>query len=470
MASRPHLLLITTDQQRGDCLGLAGHPMVETPNIDALFSRGAYFPRAYAEVPSSIASRRALMAGQSQTTHGMLGYKDHERWEPAHTLPGVLAAAGYHTYFVGNMHLYPNRKLYGFHHKVMQEGGEPGFVDDYRPWFASRSNGVGPWDHGVDGNSWVARPWHLPESLHATNWTVDEAVRFMDIRDPDVPFFLWVSFTRPHPPCTPPQALFDQYIREELPGPAIGDWAEMNRVDSTGLDPNAWRGELPPRVLHRERAGYYGEITHIDYQLGRLFHEMRRRRVFNDTFVLFTSDHGEMLGDHYLFRKTYAYEGSARVPFVVRCPSGFDAPARQTSERVVGLMDVMPTLLDAAGAAIPDSVDGLSVLSLLRGRTEGWRPYLHGEHSACYGPTNVMQYLTDGCEKYVWLPALDQEQLFDLRSDPDELHDLARDPAAQPRVKVWRERLVQVLADRGDPLTDGQRLVPPAGAACSEKV
>ena len=462
MPCPPHLLLITTDQQRGDCLGLAGHPVVETPNIDFLYSHGAYFPRAYAEVPSSIASRRAVIAGQKPWSHGMLGYKDGQEWDPPATLPGVLAEAGYHTYFVGNMHLYPNRKLYGFHHKVMQEGALPGedYVDDYGTWLAERSNGVGMYDHGVDSNSWAARPWHLPEELHMTNWTVNEAIRFLERRDQAKPFFLWVSFTRPHPPCTPPRAMFDQYINADIPLPVIGDWAHVHRVDSTGLDTNAWRGVLPARVLHRERAGYYGDITHIDYQLGRLFRTMRSRRLLNDTFVLFTSDHGEMLGDHYLFRKTYAYEGSARLPFVVRYPKGFDARPRQTVESVVALMDIMPTMLDMAGVGVPSSVDGLSLVPVLRGDASKARPYLHGEHSACYAPANAMQYLTDGREKYIWFPPTGQEQLFDLAADPDELHDLAQESSAQPRVEAWRRRLVQELADRGDGMSDGRRLIP----------
>jgi len=469
MSNRPNLLLITTDQHRGDCIGLAGHPIVETPNIDNLVEHGAYFPRAYAEVPSTVASRRAVMAGQKPSSHGMLGYRDGVDWEPEHTLPGVLAGAGYHTQLVGNKHIYPERKLFGFHHLVLHGGVRKG-QDDYSVWLQERSPDAGVWDHGVDGNSWIARPWHLPEKLHPTNWTASTAIRFLERRDPTKPFFLWLSFSRPHPPYDPPQPMFDQYIAAEIPPPAIGDWADVHKIDLPGMNPNAWRGVLPPRILHRAQAGYFGAITHIDYQIGRVLRAMRTNRILNNTFVLFASDHGEMLGDHYLFRKTYAYEGSARIPFVLRYPVGFEAEPRRVVEKVVALMDVMPTMLEAAGVEIPTTVDGRSVLGFLRGESPEWRPYLHGEHSACYHPTNAMQYLTDGKEKYIWFPPTGEEQLFDLREDPQELHDLSKDPEAQPRLTTWRDRLIKELTARGDPLTDGERLIPSGTRAASERV
>jgi len=465
LVDRPNLLLITTDQHRGDCLGIAGHPVVETPNLDFMLARGAYFPRAYTEVPSTVGARRTLISGQKPFTHGMIGYKDGVPWEIEHTLPGELAKAGYQTEFVGNMHLYPPRKLFGFHHAVHHEGarGSPDYVDDYKEWLAGTQwgrEGVQERDHGVPSNSWIARPFHLPEHCHVTNWTVSMAIHFLKRRDPTMPFFIWISFIKPHAPLDPPLVYFNQYVDAEIPKPFIGDWAGMHAVKVKAVDPNMWRGVLPWRLIRRARAAYYGLITHIDHQLGRLFEWMMRRRLLHRTFVLMASDHGEMLGDHYLYRKSYAYEGSARIPFIIRFARSMDLEPGQTIDKVVGLMDVMPTLLDAAEVKIPETVEGSSVLPLLRGEDVKWRPYLHGEHSACYSPENAMHYLTDGKEKYIWFPPSGREQLFDLQSDPHELHDLAADPKARKRLEMWRNRLVEELAPRGDGLSDGKNLIP----------
>jgi arylsulfatase A-like enzyme len=179
-------------------------------------------------------------------------------------------------------------------------------------------------------------------------------------------------------------------------------------------------------------------------------------RALEDTLIVFTSDHGDMMGDHHMYRKTYAYEGSARIPMLMRYPAGLDAP-RGTFEQVVGLQDVMPTILEAAGVPVPASVTGSSLLDATRG--EPWRAYLHGEHSPCYALEEAMHYLTDGRSKYIWFPATGEEQFFDLARDRQERIDLARDPAQRDRVAEWRQRLIDLLVERGDGFADGERLV-----------
>jgi len=186
----------------------------------------------------------------------------------------------------------------------------------------------------------------------------------------------------------------------------------------------------------------------------RLQRELREEA--GNTLWLFTSDHGDMLGDHHMHRKCYAYEGSARIPLVVRYPRSWDLPPG-TFEHVVGLQDVMPTLLETAGVPVPETVLGSSVLGAVRG--EPWREVFHGEHSPCYAMEQAMQYLTDGREKYVYLPYTGEEQLFDLVNDRNELHDLARDPANADRVAVWRQRLIDLLEPRGDGFVKDGKLV-----------
>jgi len=198
-------------------------------------------------------------------------------------------------------------------------------------------------------------------------------------------------------------------------------------------------------------------VTHIDYQLGHLMQRLQRelREEAGNPLWLFTSDHGDMLGDHHLHRKCYAYEGSARIPLVVRYPRGLDLPTGSFGH-VVGLQDVMPTLLEAAGVAVPESVLGTSLLGAIRG--EAGREWSHGEHSPCYSMEQAMQYLTDGREKYIYLPFTGEEQLFDLVTDRDELHDLARDPANAERVALWRQRLIDILEPRGDGFVEDGKL------------
>lgn len=469
MIPRPNLLLITTDQQRGDCLGCAGHPALETPYLDQLAEGGAYFPKAYTSVPSCTPARAGIITGMDPWNHGRLTMTGNDALEYPATLPGELGKAGYHTALVGKAHHAPQRRRYGFDHMVLDESGrrDPGFVSDYHRFFDENKEGAyGYRDHSVEWNSWMARPSHLPEHLHPTHWTASEGGRFLEQRDPTQPFFLWLSFARPHSPYDPPQVYYDQYIdHPDIPPAAVGDWA--TEFDRPTADVNAARTRRPDRQIHRARAGYYGNITFIDHQIGRLLYEFGKRdpQALANTLIVFTSDHGDMMGDHHHWRKTYAYEGSARVPFLMRFPAGWDGPRGQTVDVPVELRDIMPTLLDAAGAPIPESVDGASLLGPARGQTAGWRDFVQGEHTTCYTHEHGMQYVTDGREKYIWFHHTGKEQFFDLAADPLECRDLAADPQYEGRLELWRDRLAQVNEERGDPRGSGGRLVPqPEGA------
>jgi len=197
-------------------------------------------------------------------------------------------------------------------------------------------------------------------------------------------------------------------------------------------------------------------MTHIDHQLNRFIETLDDYGLGENTFICFTSDHGEMMGDHHLFRKGYAYEGSAGIPMILAAPKGSSLIPRGVCGQPVELRDVMPTLLECAGLEIPVEVEGQSFLPLARGEQVHWRPYLHGEHTI-FGQS--MQLVTDGRQKYVWFSGDGHEQLLDLENDPQERHDLARDPAWQGRLSVWRERLIQELIGREEGFTDGQCLI-----------
>lgn len=462
--TRPNLLLIMTDQHRGDCLGCDGHPVLETPFLDDLAGNGTRFAAAYSASPSCIPARATLMTGMDQWHTGILGMGrsgGSMTTRYAHTLPGELAAAGYHTQGIGKMHFDPQRALYGFHNTLLDESSReqtPEFKSDYRKWFEEhKREPYGYHDHAVDWNSWMARPSHLPEHLHPTWWTAQESIEWLDRRDPEKPFFLKVSFARPHSPYDAPQTYYDMYKDRQLPEPYIGDWAHIHDVDSA--DVNAWRTHRTPEQIRRARACYYGNVTFIDHQIGRLLYELRMKdpQAWSNTLIVFTADHGDMLGDHYLWRKTYAYEGSARIPFILRPPLTWEAPRGQVRDEVVELRDVMPTFLEAAGVPVPDTVDGQSTLPLVSGKDTAWRDHLLGEHDWCYSHEQANHYLTDGRWKYIWFPYLGTEQLFDLQTDPGEEHDLT--PQAPPELERWRQVMVEELGARECGLVEEGKLV-----------
>jgi arylsulfatase A-like enzyme len=457
---RPHVILFTTDQHRGDHLGLAGHPVLETPNVDAFVNHGAYFPNAYTEIPSTTGARRVLHGGQASHACGLIGYAGRE-WHEPNTLAQVLADTGYHCINVGWRNMHPRRKLYGFHTVIPHDLSEGS--DDYLDWLRQE---CGPQaderGHGCDANGWLGRPWHLEERFHPTVWTTDVSLEQIRKRDPTRPLFLWCSHMRPHSPYDPPQFYWDMYADRELPPVPVGDWCEKHDIPQPGIERLAWQGRLTDLQNHRARVGYMGCITHIDYELGRMQETLTRAGgIWRNTLVVFVGDHGDMMGDHHLHRKCYAYEGSARIPFVIKYPEGLDVPSG-TFEHPVGLQDVMPTILEVAGIEAPDSVTGKSVLKAVRG--EPWRAFIHGEHSPCYDACEAMQYLTDGKEKYIWFPVSGHEQLFDLTEDRLECRDLAQRTECAERVALWRKRLIDLLGERGDGFSDGtQLLVRPDG-------
>ncbi|OIV35320.1 arylsulfatase [Mangrovactinospora gilvigrisea] len=495
---RPNILLISVDQWRGDAFSGAGHPVVMTPYLDQWAATGTRFSRAYSATPTCIPARAALLLGQSQERHGRVGYRDGVPWDYPTTLAGELTAGGYRTQAVGKMHVYPERNPMGFQDVALHDGflhfarrnhRDLTEVDDYLAWLREETGDptADYADHGIDCNSVVARPWPREERLHPTNWVVSRSIEFLREHTAgrgegggdggggeggegaeEQPFFLMASFHRPHPPYDPPAWAFEQYVHQPMPEPPVGDWAEemWGAHASTAADAPVARYDA--RTLQRARAGYYGHMSHIDQQINRLLEELTSLGLREDTVVCLVADHGELMGDHHLFRKSLPYEGSARIPFLLSTPEQLGGRRGQVrGDAVVELRDVMPTLLECAGLPVPDSVDGRSVLPLHRGEPvpDGWRPWLHGEHTHIGGDVH---YLTDGREKYVWRSGDGAEQLFDLAADPTELHDLARaaTPANQERVALWRGRTAEALDGRPEGFVKDGALVAgvPVGA------
>lgn len=455
---RPNILLLMTDQQRGDCLGVAGHPVLQTPNLDGLALEGCLFDRAYSACPVCIPARRTLMTGRTPARQGALCNVQALLDGP--TLPEVLGRHGYQTHLVGKLHFHPVRRRYGFDSMEWADGpnyraGAGNRDDDYQRFL--RRIGIDEIGHsgahGISANASAARPWQGPERTHFTNWCAEMAIDFLERRDPTAPFFLKVSFLHPHQPCTPPQVYYDRYMSMELPEPVVGDWARVFDQAPRAHPVEPWRVRFSEARQRQFQAAYYGSINHIDDQIGRIL-----QLVPPDTWILFCSDHGEMLGDHQWFRKRTPWEGSAHIPFILRPPKGGDRPRGLVRSRPVELMDVMPTLLDAAGITVPDTVDGSSVLPLLEDADAPWRERLHGECSDIPTLDSGMQYLTDGQHKYIWFPGRGEEQFFDLAGDPRETVNRIDDPAWGEVVARFREDLIDRLRDRPEGFVAGDRL------------
>lgn len=465
-ARRPNILFVMTDQHRFDCLGINGNKIIKTPNLDRIGNEGANFRCAYSSTPTCTPARAGLLTGLSPWHHGMLGYGEVAKRYPLE-MPRVLREAGYQTLMVGKTHWGTTRNGHGFHQMLLDEhcpcGNHPmleahergvtpnGFRSDYESWFWREAPNLDPHATGLGWNDFDGAPFALPEELHATRWTGDSAIRFLETYRGTDPFFLKVSFIRPHSPYDPPARWLNQYANADLPRQAVAPWAAKYEArNSSG--PDIWHGRLSDEQVHRSRAAYYGSVSFVDEQVGRLLDALERSGRFEDTLILFTSDHGDMLGDQNLWRKSYAYDQSAHIPMMMRWPDGLLSGKRgQVIAQPVELRDVLPTLLDAANHKTEAQPDGKSLLSLARGQSSGWREYIDLEHDVCYSPDNHWSALTDGQWKYIFHARDGAQQLFHLTSDPCELADLSGEPRYQSELRRWRSRLVSHLSERGAP-------------------
>lgn len=461
MDTRPNILLIMPDQMRGDCLSIEGHPVLLTPNMDALGENGARFTRAYTTCASCIPARRSLLTGLYPSSNGMVGFvDDYPITTP--TLPQLLRDHGYATVLAGrHMHQSPYDEPYGYARQVL--GSTYIDQDDYADFLERALPGSG----GIKGiglsfNGWQARPWPYAEYLHPTNWVTQQSRQIIAGHNPDRPLFLTSSYYAPHPPLLPPAFYMERYLGLNLPPAAVGSWERVPARNTVGAGVDAHHTVLRGEALRSAQAGYFGLIHHIDDQLYWLISDFRAmsRQAGRPWVIIFTTDHGEMLGDHYYFRKCEPYEGSSRIPFLVQAAPALGLTSGLISDQPVCLEDVMPTLLELAQVACPENLDGRSLVPLLQGRTDNVREVLHGEHSPCYGQDQAYHFLTDGRMKYIWRPLDGSEQLFDLVNDPGELRDLASFPGQASTVAPWRARLITRLADRPEGFVLDKALVP----------
>ncbi len=460
--NRPNILFLMTDQQRADCVGADGNRTIHTPHLDRLAREGALFTNAYSATPTCTPARSALLTGLSPWNHGMLGYQNIPA-AFAYEKPRALAELGYRTVSIGKNHFQPWRLSHGYQQMFLDEHVQrrPGEErTDYESFFYSQLPHGNPYATGLGWNDYAARPFAHPERLHPTTWMGDTAVRYLEGHDAQAPFYLKVSFIRPHSPYDPPQRFWDRYRDTKLPAAQSGPWADRFATPSSDRS-DIWHGRLSEAQVRESRRGYYACITHVDEQIGRILETLERRKLLEETLIVFTSDHGDMTGDQNLWRKSYPYQQSARIPMIVRWAKGMlDAPRGQRIAAPVELRDIFPTFLDAAGQAPARPLDGDSLLKLCRNPQSPWRPWIDLEHDICYSPRNNWNALTDGRVKYIYQAFDGEEQLFNLAQDPHELNDLAPRPEHEALLRTWRARMIEHLSVRGEYYVSGGKLVP----------
>jgi arylsulfatase len=481
-SSRPNILLLIADQLRADYLGAYGNRIAHTPNIDRLSTEGVRFNCAYTSTPSCTPARSALLTGLSPWHHGMLGMTAMAASYPLE-MPRALGAAGYYTTVIGKNHFYPIRNSHGYHQMILDEHCSYWFDKkendlaapasdeercDYEAWFWSQLPCGNPHATGLSWNDYRGKPFVLPERLHATAWTGDTAVNFLRSYQRQDPFFLKVSFIRPHSPYDPPARCMDPFKDADIPEPFKAKWSERYAPRS-GPDNEIWHGALPTDTVRQSRQAYHGSVTFVDEQIGRILDTLEKRGMLDDTLIIFMSDHGDMLGDHNLWRKTYAYEPSAHIPMLMRWPAGLPSGSRgQVRNEPVEIRDILPTVLEASGTESHRDIDGRSLLSLVRNGGADWRKWIDLEHNICYAPQNHWSGLSDGKWKYIFHAMDGEEQLFHLETDPQELTDLASEANHASELKAWRNRLVEHLSERGDAFVkNGNLALRPSGMMTS---
>lgn len=439
MSDRPNVLLISTDHWPASLLGCAGHPVVQTPTLDELARCGTRFANCYAECPVCIPARRTLMTGTTPRTHGDRCFDETRYMPDVPTMAQTFREAGYQAYAVGKLHVYPPRDRIGFDDVILDEEGRAQFgsTDDYELFLGDCGYAGQQFGHYMSNNDYVTRPWHLPEHTHPTNWVTQQMTRMMIRRDPKRPCFWFASYRHPHPPLTPLQQYLDLYKDAEIDTPYSGSWVDYDKLPYTlQADISRWEKNKAYQTMMGRRS-FYALCTHIDHAIRALIGTLREEGLLNNTIICFTSDHGDMLGNHGQWAKRLFFEDSANIPMILVGTAKSDrVGVDYVDDRLVGWQDVMPTLLDLAGIDIPDTVEGISMVG------EKKRDMFYGEVNE---DDFASRMIHDGRFKLIYYPVGNHYQLFDMEADPKELTDLASDPAHAETLSRLTDSLIGQL-------------------------
>lgn len=444
----PNIVLITTDQQRHDTVAPWAPAFLRTPHTDRLQREGVNFAAAYAQCPLCTPTRLSILTGQSPARSGIQWFDYPPLADEAQTLPARLRRRGYQTAAIGKMHFHPHRARHGFDEMIITE--------DYYRAMARAGHPQQPMRHGLGQNEVYPTCSTVPEALSITNWIADQSVEYLvERRDPTRPFFLWCSFSKPHPPFDPPEPYYSMYRHSPIPEPVFGDWSRSTRCPEAlkRMREQMSFDQVPPEVVREMRSAYYGLVTQCDYQMGRVLGALAEAGQYDNTLILFTSDHGDYLGDFGNGAKNLFHEPASHVPFVMVPPRQWgEAHHGRTVDQPVTHTDILPTCLAAAGDAdaAGGEGDGQDLLALVRGDLARPRRYVDGicetnpPSKPAAASLRAWAGLTDGRWKYIWYPEGGLEQLFDLHTDPREERDLAQEPQQASQKQRLRDALIEI--------------------------
>lgn len=443
---RPNILMFFTDHQRHDAMGCAGNPIIKTPAMDSLAAEGARFNHHYVCGVACMPSRASLWTGQYVHQHG-IARTDWKTWlrPEVPTIPSLLTDAGYRTVAVGKMHFAPIQMLGGFQERVIIEAKYSDGTDDYRQALRERGlfgQHIGHHTPGF-GKAYKAMKSPLPEESYIDGYIGRRGLEA--IENIPEPFFLVVSFCGPHDPYDPPEPYAGMYDQAAIPPPnaregEIESFPKVIRDEALDCGCEHLNFTRMTRSdVARVQAYYYGMVTHIDACVGRILGALDQRRLSDRTLVMHSCDHGDYIGNHGLiFKHGPGCDDETRVPLLMRWPGTIQAG--QVNEALTQNIDVMPTLLEAAGVAPPDACAGQCLLPLLKGQAdprtfrESVVTHLEGR-GICYRDRHM---------KYTRFPRDEFDVLYDLDADPRELRNLCyfKDPGWEGRVSEMRARLL----------------------------
>jgi choline-sulfatase len=436
----PNVLLIMVDQLAASWLPAYGHPVVQAPNITGLARDGVTFDAAYCASPLCAPSRSGLLTGRLPSATEVFDNAAEMR-ASLPTIAHHLRAAGYATRLAGKMHFVGPDQLHGFEGRLTTDV-YPASLDWTPDWRLPPADGL-PWYHTMES---VLRPGVSVASMQGD---YDDEVAFHAVREifdlarhgPRDPFFLTVSFTSPHDPWEIPARYWDRYDAGAIPLPAVpaiprddADPHSRRLRDMCGVDD----ANLTEEQVRRARHGYFAAISYVDERIGDVLRALRESGQEDETMVVFTSDHGEMLGERGLWYKMAFFDDAARVPLIVRAPGV--APGRVAEP--VSQLDIAPTLVELCTGAGADAdeacagMDGRSVAALLHGGGAPPRDVV-AEYLA-EGVTVPAVMVRRGASKYIACPG-DPEQLYDLAGDPRELRNLAGEKGGAERCAEFRD-------------------------------
>ncbi len=461
---RPNILILYTDQQRWDGMGVNGNPDIVTPHLDQLAAEGGNFDHCFVQNPVCMPSRVSFLTGQYPGTLGIT-HMGVPVPEATLTLPRMLGPQGYTCANIGKLHFLPHANrdhrhvhpAYGFDHLEISD--EPGSYEDaYRAWVRRKDPTQLP--YVSLGLPPTARTWQqtmrLPDPVsHPTAWdrqTTLDAIPFAGTdevshtafvaeqtiaylrraKDASRPFLCIAGFYSPHSPWVAPQRFLDLYDRDRLAVPAYPPESADQAADV----------QFQPAQLRTARHGYYAMISEVDFHVGTVLQALSDLNLEEETIVVFTSDHGEWLGEHCKWGKGYPGEDAvSRVPLLIRIPGQKQG---QRISHIVESVDVVPTLLELAGCQIPPPVQGHSLLPFMQGAARGSKDDALMEMRG-------WKSLRNRRYRYV-MHAHGRECLWDLQAEYGQYRDVAGDVAYRHDLAAMRARLLQRVIRNEAPL------------------